>query len=70
MSKLEASLALIFLVGVSILAAFGIDHADESLLIAVVSPLILVVSIALGVMVVVAVRAVAGVCSGRDVTRR
>jgi len=42
-------IALPFLVGTSILAAFGVDHASESLLIAVISPLILVSSITVGV---------------------
>lgn len=49
--KISRVLFLLFLAGVMVLAAFGIDHAVESILVAIVAPLVLVVSIGLGVAV-------------------
>jgi len=52
MGKFEWSAILTFLAGAAILATFGIDHAGESVIIAIVSPLVFVTSIALGVVII------------------
>jgi len=54
MNRLEWLFVLLFLIGTVVLASFGIDHAGESMVIAIISPILLVAAVTLGVAITLA----------------